>query len=194
MNAEAYTRQVLQLFPDGLAWSGEVLRQFAQAVADELARIDARGANLIDERDPRTTTELLPEWETETGLPDPCVADWDALTLDQRRGAVVGRVVSQNEESRPFYIELAAALGHAISITEYLPFQVGRSCVGESLSNGAWQYAWTVNNLDAAYSFRFRSGYGRSGMPLATWRNDDLECALAAKAPAHTVLLFNYPL
>lgn len=165
MNAGAYTRQIRQLFPAGLAWAGEIMGKFAQAIADELARIDTRGVNLIDERDPRMATETLTEWENETGLPDP-----GALTIAQRRAAVVTRLVSINSQSKQFFLDLAGTLGYSPAIVTYRPFQVGRSRAGETLTNGDWLYTWTVTG----------DGAGAA----------ELQDALDAKKPSHTILLF----
>lgn len=171
MIAEAFFRQFLQLLPPGRAWQGATIRKILRALADEWERIDGRGADALLEFDPRTTTEMIDEWEAAVGLPDPCVSDWGALSLAQRRAAVVARLTANDSASRSFFINLAATLGYTVTITEYQPFEVGRSTVGEPLSNGFWQYAWTVEGVGVD--------------------DEQLQCAIEAKAPVHTIVLFN---
>jgi hypothetical protein len=84
----AYARQLKALLPQGVAWNLEpdsMVSRVMLALAEELARIDGRAAALIQEIDPRTTLELLPDWERMLALPDICAPA--AQTLQERRAA-----------------------------------------------------------------------------------------------------------
>jgi len=158
-------------------------------MADELSRADGRAADLLRELDPRTTVELLTDWETALGLPDACVPA--GQTIQQRRSAVVAKYTSLGGQSRQFYIDLAAALGYTITITEFRPFRAGISVAGDPLTNGDWIFAWQVNAPETTI-FEFRAGQSTAGEPLRNWGNDELECAISAVKPAHTEVLFAY--
>ncbi|TAH39300.1 MAG: DUF2313 domain-containing protein [Planctomycetota bacterium] len=187
-----YADQLWALLPTGLVWRrspGTVFDALLQGCAGELARLDKRSADLLREADPRTTTELLVDWERVCGLPDPCVGE--LTTVAERRAAVVQRLTQQGGQSVAFLLALGLALGYAITIEEFRPFQCGISQCTDPLSNGDWIYTFQVH----APEFTVRTlqcGVGRMGEPLRTWRNDLLECAIQRAKPAHTHVLFAY--
>lgn len=105
---ESYVRMMLELLPPGKLWrrlEGSVLYALLFGSADELWRVDSRAADLVSEADPRTATELLPDYERELGL-DP------APTTDERRARIIARTV-QRQRIRPvdFQTALAPLLG-----------------------------------------------------------------------------------
>jgi uncharacterized protein YmfQ (DUF2313 family) len=205
LSADAYARQIKHLLPRGALWNlepGSVLSRVALAIADELARIDGRAEALVDEWDPRTTLELLSDWERVLGLPDGCVAVLPTTTVDRQR-AVVQKLVARGGQSRQFFIDLAATLGFVVTITEYTITTAASFHAGDLVNGEAWAFAWIVNvNLAASPSgaglttwlgtiteFRADSHagellYGRNG--------SDFECIVRRAAPAHTVVLFTY--
>lgn len=84
------------LLPPGRVWrlgQESVLDAVLLGSADELDRIDARVDDLLDEADPRTADELLPEYEAELGL----VA---AATIEERRANVIARLI-RRQRFRP---------------------------------------------------------------------------------------------
>lgn len=107
LTADAYARMIWGLMPGGRLWRifGSLLSKVLLACADELARIDARAGDLLRESDPRTTTELLSDFERERGLSSA------GGTIDERRARVVARVVAR-QRYRPadFRTALAALL------------------------------------------------------------------------------------
>lgn len=64
--ATAYARQLRKLLPPGRLWrtdlSSYIMRVFL-AIGDELSRISGRAIDMIAEADPRTTSELLTDFE-----------------------------------------------------------------------------------------------------------------------------------
>lgn len=108
MIAEAYARMLAALLPPGRVWRrhvGSGIQRVLLGSADELARVEARGQDLLRESDPRTADELLPEFERELGL----TAEG---TLAERRARVVALLV-RRQRVRPvdFQQALAPLLG-----------------------------------------------------------------------------------
>ncbi len=191
MTAAYYLSQLQKLLPRGPAWPTEdeaALTKLLHAFADELARVDARAEDLVEEADPRTTAELLSDWERAFGLPDPCASTPD--TTSERLAALVAKVTNVSGQSPRFYIDLAASLGYTITITEFKPFVAGGEA-GDELTNGDWIFAWQANAPETSIT-AFVAGDGTAGDPLRDWGNDLLECALTRLKPAHTNVLFAY--
>lgn len=185
-----YRQQLQALLPRGAAWPQEAdatLLQLLDAMAAELARVDARGDDLLDESDPRATSELLADWERVAGLPDPCVPL--GATFEQRRNALTGRLTGTGGASRQYFIELAAALGFTVTITEFEPFTFA-SRLDVPLYGLAWRFAWRVDA--PADTVTYFTTASRVDEPLATWGNDLLECVIEARRPAHTHVFFAY--
>lgn len=107
LSADAYKRMLMGLLPPGRLWRvvGSYLEEFFEGSSDELARLDARANNLLDEANPPTAVELLPEYERELGLPS------DGTTAE-RQARVVARLVAR-QRFRPvdFQTALAPLLG-----------------------------------------------------------------------------------
>lgn len=191
MDAESYLRQLQALLPPGAAWPREdsaTLTQTLWALAEEFARVDGRAAVLVDEADPRDTFELLIDWERAYGLPAPCMAG-TSQTLQQRRNALVAQVAGIGDQSRQYFIDLAASAGFTITITEFRPFTVG-SRVNDPIYNEIWRVAWQVNAPQTTVEwFTVTSGVNEG---LRSWGNQLLECLISRLKPAHTKVLFAY--
>lgn len=102
-DGEPYARMLMALLPPGRLWKliGSTLEQFFRACADELARFDLRIGDFLNEIDPSTATELLPEYETELAL----VA---AQTAAERRANIIARLV-RRQRFRPADFQQALA-------------------------------------------------------------------------------------
>jgi uncharacterized protein YmfQ (DUF2313 family) len=191
MDAESYLRQLQALLPPGAAWPREdsaTLTQTLWALAAEFARVDGRAATLRDEADPLTTFELLIDWERAFGLPAPCM-DGVSQTLQQRRNALVAQVTGIGDQSRQYFIDLAASAGFSISITEFEPWNVGMA-VNLPIYGTLWRFAWQVNAPETTVEqFTVLSGVGEA---LQSWGNELLECLISRLKPAHTTVLFAY--
>lgn len=193
MTATDYLAQLQALLPQGFAWPRQAdaaLTKLLLAWADELARVDGRAADLVEEADPRTTVELLADWERVAGLPDPCVVAYGvSQTAAQRRDALVAKLTTIGGQSTAYYIALAARLGYTITITEYRTFTV-RSKVNDPINDLPWRFVFTVNApLNTVRRFTVRSAVNE---PLAAWGNELLECVISRLKPAHTHVLFAY--
>jgi uncharacterized protein YmfQ (DUF2313 family) len=195
----AYREQLGALLPRGRAWpreEGSTLMRLLHAEADELARVDARLSDLFEETDVRSTLELLGDWERVAGLPDACTPAPDSIA--ERRTALLSRLTSQGGQSRAYFIELAATLGFAITIDEFRPFVAG-SYAGDDICGEDWAHAWRVNVLPPAidtgegFTVTYLCAGGNAGDYLAGYGSLDLECIINRAKPAHTTVLFSYP-
>jgi uncharacterized protein YmfQ (DUF2313 family) len=160
------------LLPTGPAWPrepGAVLTGVLDGWAEELARLDARAAALLDEADPSTAVETLPEWEHDLGL-------LGEGGIAERQAAVVGALNAQGGVSEPYFQALATSAGLDVQITTYRPFQVGRSTAGEALTNGDWLFTWLVTG-PAATTPEARAA---------------LEALFRTLKPSHTIVLFDW--
>lgn len=190
---EQYREHLKALLPPGQAFSrdaGTNLDSLLEGMAAELARLDGRGESLITEANPRTTLEMLPDWERVAGLPDNCASALEA-TLQGRRNALISKLSASGGQSPAYFIEIAAALGYQITIEEFRPFRAGLSSAGGSLTNGDWVHTWRVR-APATTTIPFRAGLSGAGEPLAAFGADSLECKINQLKPAHTQALFAY--
>lgn len=195
MTDEDYLRQLQALLPPGRAWprtNDATLTKLLRAMAKELARVDQRVADLIDESDPRTTREMLADWERVCGLPDTCSASV-ATTLQERRAAVEAKLTARGGQSKAYYTALAAKLGYAIEIDNFRPFICGISRCGQVLNGGPRvRYQWRVRVLGPRYT-AFRTGASQCGDLLGkVTRADDLECKLQRLKPGYSRLIVSY--
>lgn len=175
VTAAAYAAQLLALLPQGAAWRrapGSVLSQLMTAIGEEFARLDARAESLLAEADPRSTAELLPEWETTAGLPDPCVDV--PQTVEQRRAALLARLLATGGASRAYFIAVAAAHGYTVTIDEPA------------------LHTWRITASVSTAIVPFRAGLSTAGEPLRAFGDDALECLFNRIKPAHTAVLFAY--
>lgn len=190
LTTDDYLQQLQALLPQGPAWSREadaVLTKLLTAFAEEFAKIDARIDALVNEADPRTTNELLADWERVAGLPDLCTGIPPTIAL--RRELLVSKLTNLGGQSKAFFIALAAKLGYTITIDEFKRFRVN-SRVNEVLNDSDWAYVWRVNA--AQDTVRKFTVAGRVNEPLASWGNTALECVITRLKPAHTHVQFAY--
>lgn len=191
---DQYVDTLKQLMPKGIAWTrsiGSIFHQLFQAMAEEMARFDSRiSVDLINEMDPRTCLEMLDDWERIVGLPDACQTSL-SVGVTLRRIDVLRKLVSKGSQSRQFFIDLAAAFGYTITITEIRPFRSGMNVSGDRCYDVDWWHHWVVNSSTRVTSY-FLSGSSHSGDALKNWANGTLECVIQAVKPAHTVVHFTY--
>lgn len=204
-SGDDYVGALAALLPTGPAWprdSDSALMKLIDGMAQQWGRVDARAADLLEqEADPRTTYELIDDWERNWGLPDPCFAG--AHTISERRVILIEWMTLQGGQSRAFFIAMAARIGYAITITEYSPFTCGISECGDTRDDaGDWRweigpseirYYWTVHVGDARLTW-FRAGGGELGVNhhLEIGLFDDLECMIRRWKPSHTEVIFDY--
>jgi uncharacterized protein YmfQ (DUF2313 family) len=195
MDAPAYARQLQALLPSGAAWPREpdsVLAQVLLAEAQEFARLDLRAAEFLEETDPRTAYELLPDWERVLGLPDPCTAA--ATSVAARQLACWRKLAFQAGQTPAFYIALAASIGFEIEVHEFDPdVDDYDASLAAEVAAGRWRFIWRVHVLNGG-TFNFMVAGDPAGSALVEGDQAlDLECILSAAKPAHTHVIFSYP-
>lgn len=209
----AYIDLLRKLLPKGRAWDRvkEDDIGLLEAVATEYCRVDERGADLLNELDPRTATEMLSDWETLLALPDECTPA--AVGLIERRDQARQKLSALGGISKSYYENIAQNLGFDAIISDYQSFRAGRGRCGDPLATPfdadrdvfkagrnragdilvrhGWRYTMEVN-VEATTVTNFRAGIGRAGDPLALAGNDLLQCTMAKLKPAHTSTFFTF--
>jgi len=182
--ARDYASDYQAHLPSGAAWpraADSVATEFARGLTVEFGRVDDRAAQLLLEMDPRSTTELVDDWERITGLPDPCVESAPA-DLDGRRAAITSRIIARGNggPSQSFLREVLAALGYASSDVVIRRFHLpGFTCESacndalntESKSNDVgWSFVWEIiaqhGALDQQVECQFRNRYALAHIAL----------------------------
>lgn len=180
-----YIQQLLALRPYGPAWPET--DALLESAAVEFAADHNRAADLIEQADPRTTTDLFTDWERVAGLPDTCITD--EQTLAQRRATLLARLTTIGGQSAQYFIGLAAQLGYTITINDFDLYDVTDD-VSALIVSEPWQYAFQVNaTLNTVFVFAVNDSVDD---PLAAWSNVALECTINRYKPAHTIALFSY--
>ena len=196
--ADDFAQVIENELPTGQAWSRDPanpLMDWVNGCAQIWGDVSAAAAQLLlVESDPRYTRDLLTDWETTLGLPDPCLTI--TPTLPERHTALVQKLSTQGGQSRAYFIGVAASLGYEIDIREFVPFAFGRSSFGGSrgqIQGPGVRFYWTVRiKQPRATRFCFgTSSFGRDSF-LEIIRATDLECIFKRWKPAHTVVQFFY--
>lgn len=124
--AAQYRDLLKSLMPLGHIWSrskNSILHQIWYALGEELARVEARVNDLYDEKDVRTSTELLSEHEEDYGLPDE--GDTISSITSERQSELESALLKVGQQFQQYYIDIAEALGYDIEIEEISPFWAG---------------------------------------------------------------------
>lgn len=166
------------LLPPGVAWTrepGTELYELCLALSYEFARVKKRGKQLLEELDPRTTLEMLEDWERVYGLPDACVTP---TTIAGRRAALLAKFIGFGDPSVPNLITIGTQLGYAdTAINEYVHddlFVCTSTCI-EYLYGADWMFVWEVTATSGDV--------------------DDVQrCSYEQIAPDHTIVNFYYTL
>lgn len=193
LSADDYLAQAQALLPPGPAWPRDpaaYVTRLLLALSDEFARADQSASALLDEADPRTTSQLLIDWERVAGLPDGCVVSAGSeLSTSQRRSALLARLTMQGAQSASYYVALAESLGYLVSVQEFDVFDVNDD-VETPIYGEDWVHAWQVTGaLNQPVDFTTESLVSDA---LSAWSNAVLECVLNRFKPAHSVLVFAY--
>ncbi|AKT28398.1 putative phage tail protein [Pseudomonas syringae pv. actinidiae] len=192
--AEHYAEQLQALLPPGPAWDPErvpELQQVITGLSREFARIDGRAFDLLNEMDPATVSELVPDWERVMNLPDPCLG-LKPLFAD-RRLSVRQRLVATGGQNAGFYIDIAVSQGYPdATVTEHRAPRMGRSRFGQA-HFGTWsaQFMWTLNTGGRQRLGR-RFGASYWGERFGVNPGTAIECLIRRAAPAHSAEFVNF--
>lgn len=188
-----YVSLLQNALPQGIAWprwDGSFLTQLLRGLAPEFTRVDARARDLLNEADPRTTVELIDEWEAFAGLPDPCVTE--EQTLEQRQVALCAKLLMQGGQSVAYFISMAENLGYAGTTIDHQFFEM--TCESEcdaELHGPDDKFAWVIN-LPSAGGFYEMDCESPCDEALASWGDEAIECRINRYAPAHINPIFAY--
>jgi uncharacterized protein YmfQ (DUF2313 family) len=170
---DRYRDRLLSLLPPGDAiakGTDSRVYAFMEKVATEFARVDESVTALLYDFVPSRALNLIDEWEKSLGLPDTC---FTPSTDDERRKAIVTRLVGTGGNSVADYAALAATLGYAGPVfTTYAPFRMG-SRMGDRFTNGPWRSTALVQIESGLFDTL-------------------LECAFNHQKLAHETLLFSF--
>lgn len=191
------------LWPQGIAWlqireSDSALAKVNCLIASEVQQIDDRTVALLREANPKTTFEMLEDWEEFLNIPDECTPEGDP-TIFERRVRICQKLTTGGGQNKAFYELIAAQLGYdteVIDVEDFSDFRVGKSVVGDRLTNGsnaATGWAFTFALIAPATLVRyFRTGQSTVGEPLVLVSNETLECVINRFKPAHVNVLFSF--
>ncbi|WP_323158695.1 YmfQ family protein [Pseudomonas viridiflava] len=192
--AEHYAEQLQALLPPGPAWDPERVPEVQQLIAGlshEFARIDGRAFDLLNEMDPASVSELVPDWERVMNLPDPCLGL--KPLFEDRRLSVRQRLVAVGGQNAAFYVGIAVSQGYPdASVTEFRAPRMGRSRFGQA-HFGTWnaQFMWTLNTGGRQRLGR-RFGASYWGERFGVNPGTAIECLIRRAAPAHGIEFVNF--
>lgn len=209
INIANYRALLVKLLPIGKAWNKVKEHPMFLGLAVEFARIFDRGQDFLNkELYPGTADEMLTDWEQLLGLPDECTPE--GLDVAGRRQQVLQKMSTLGGASPAYFQDLASLSGFNAIVTNYRPFRVGTSRVGEPLTNDfdisfrvgtgrvgqplrnvGWRF-WFQVNVEATNLTRFRVGTGRVGQALVTFSNPLFECTVRKLKPAHMAPFFTF--
>lgn len=153
--------------------AAQVLTSELNAEGRQLDAFQDSVAALLLEMDPRTTVQLLPDWERVYGLPDQSLIT--PVTTDARQAALVTKVMQTGGLSATYFQSLLEQAGYTVIIDEPRGFFAGvNRCRDRLYDPTAVSWYWRVrirrngklvsdadrarvlawlNSMKAAYSF-----------------------------------------
>lgn len=190
--AADFLRALQGLMPRGRVWARDqdaVQTQVLSGLTPSYERSTARANYLLTDAFPATSYELLPEWESTLGLPDPCAGV--APTIAQRQAQVRARFIGVGGPSIQSLTDFATNLGYTVTINQFVEARAGQMHAGDACSGTEWCYVWQVNAPLNSVSYA-KAGAMAAGDALASWGNSVLECEFRTIMQAHTIPIFSY--
>jgi uncharacterized protein YmfQ (DUF2313 family) len=167
---------------------GTNLRALLQGLGFEFFRTELLFERVYEEYDPRTTTELITEWEKLLGIPDGCISI--STDIETRRSNVILKLTALGIQTVDDFITLAERLGYEITIDAGADFGLFTFVFPITLFDNAQQarFAMRVNiNLppQEAFTYTFPLTFGVEKATI-------LECFFQQLKPANVKIIFNY--
>lgn len=188
----------LSFWPQGAAWGSpdgqavdlnSVLARLTRVLLDPFVWLYARSFALTREATTQGIVELLPEWEADYGLPEPCFAASERTTAE-RMASLSRKVLAAGVNHPEDFVGLALEYGFEIEIEEPAIFECGFSECGGYHSLGSYiqETYWIVRVRDASIGY-FEAGVGEAGTdPLFSFgAAEQILCLLRQMAPAWTL-------
>lgn len=129
----------------------KVFSKMMSAFAKEFELLEDNITELLLQAIPGLSTDLLPEWEKDLGLPDGCTPL--GQTISDRQKAVHAKYTGQYGQSAQFFIDYAEALGSTIEVVQSaygVPFRLGdastpdKTRVGNRLYSNRSVHSWVI--------------------------------------------------
>ena len=204
---EKYLDLLINLLPKGRLWQPKaqpVLKALLRSWASEFCRVEDAVTAMLRDVDPRTTVDLLEDWERVLGLPDECTPE--NQTELERINQVTQKFTNVGGLSKEFFEFLGTQLGFDITIDSALNFVAGRATAGDRLTNyfnrrmlagdgagtlvreAGWR-PYFIAELPVTAATVFVAG-SVAGEPLRTFSNELVECTIRKLKPAHSAVSF----
>lgn len=192
LSAADYEVMLRTLLPGGPAWQDSLTLRLLNAWAQEFGRLDVRIRDLLEEADPRTSEELLADWELLLGLPDDCMQGV-ALSIEDRRRFAWQKLRARGGQSAAYFVGLAETLGvSGVTIDDKF---LQPTCMGncnDRLYSQADEFVWRVNVPQAVQHARMGNCNDDCNDAVQLYTPNLIECPIRERKPAHTVVLFSY--
>ena len=193
----SYREQLHALLPQGSAWPrepGTVLDDLLDAIAEQLARVDSSGSNLLDDIRPNNTLDLLSDWERVAGLPDSCSVDNSSVAV--RRASLLEKLVTKTSPSPAEFRRIGDLFGVTITVEEFDQTRATTWANAQSpavdVTSGKWRYVWWITIPTSADVARLTTVSTVDTPFKSVGRNSELECRLRGASPAHSHLIIEY--
>lgn len=198
---------LLRHLPQGRAWiaartPGKYMYRLMQVIGDLYEDWIAAMCVMIQELDPRTTRQMINEWETAVGLPDPCLPV--AETLEERRQWVMWRLDKRRYSTAEDWKYLASLFGLDIRITP--GWAVQKPAVYPMVypkrydlfpKMGRFRVYINVQNLPNC-GYDYGRDFRGAGYPIEYGCTrvdyDQFKCLIERVAPANVAIIWDFPL
>lgn len=180
--------------PDGVAPSTDsTIAKLTRALLSPLARLYARAWRLTEESRSATLVDSLEDWETEYGLPDPCITE--PQTVEQRKARLRQKVAGLATITPEDLVRFCARLGFVVALEEPHAFRVGESSVGwggEELSNTVLEQQFVLHIFEGPV-WQFEVGVSEVGVDrLLDFDDGVIRCAIEQVRPAWTIPVLSF--
>lgn len=199
---------LLRHLPEGVAWiawrmPGKVARRLMNALADGYEAASQALCDLALELDPRTTDQMIGDWETAVSLPDACLPV--ATTLAERRFWVQWRLNKRRYTTAADWHYLASLFGLRIVITP--GWKVQKPALFDAEYNARFDlfpklgrfrvYINIMGQQYGGFDYGHESGISEGFNYPFSEDNDrysDFKCLIERVKPANVVIVWDHPL
>lgn len=185
----SHANLLAQLLPPGsYAPNAKLLSVELKAEGAQLDAVQLSAQGLLNGVTPFLAGPILVDWERLLGL-EP------AGGYQQRLQAVLAKLAETGGLSIPYFIELARAMGYAISINELQPFWVDYSHCDQDViyeEDVIWVWQVLVDGSQGAVSYSFYADASCVGDRLLSFGDPVIEAVFEDLKPAHTFVYFAY--
>lgn len=191
---DAVLGHVLAHLPPGWVWPTDpasVMGRVMMPLAHALSRVEADAARLQQEAvGPREAVDLLADFERVlAGAADGI--DTASLSAADRQAVAHQRWIARGGQSPAYFIQLAAALGTAITITEQVASQCDLAECGDEITPDTEAFVWIVS-LPTDRLIDAECDVTECGDALGDIVLSICEPVIRAYRPAHTEVVFSY--